>query len=87
VVSGRLSYAFGLRGPAVSVDTACSSSLVAAHTAASALALGQCASAAVGGVNLTLSPDTPAMFKRAGGIFKAAFRRVWSVGKRPASAS
>jgi acyl transferase domain-containing protein len=66
VAAGRLSYAFGLRGPAVSVDTACSSSLVAAHTAASALALGQCASAAVGGVNLTLSPDTPAAFAKAG---------------------
>jgi acyl transferase domain-containing protein len=66
VVSGRLSYTFGLSGPAVSIDTACSSSLVATHAAANALKLQQCATAMTGGVNLTLSPDTPAMFSRAG---------------------
>ncbi|PNH02167.1 Erythronolide synthase, modules 3 and 4, partial [Tetrabaena socialis] len=66
VASGRLSYTFGLRGPAVTVDTACSSSLVAAHAALNALALGQCGGAVAAGANLALIPDTPAMFQRAG---------------------
>lgn len=66
VASGRLSFTFGLSGPAVTTDTACSSSLVACQGALSALRLGQCGAAVVGGVNLTLLPDTPAMFQRAG---------------------
>ncbi|MGO4760355.1 beta-ketoacyl synthase N-terminal-like domain-containing protein, partial [Streptomyces sp. 2MCAF27] len=36
VVSGRVSYALGLEGPALTVDTGCSSSLVTMHMAAQA---------------------------------------------------
>jgi acyl transferase domain-containing protein len=66
VAAGRLSYTFGLQGPALAVDTACSSSLVAVHSALGGMQLGHCKAAAAGGVNVMLVADTPAMFQRAG---------------------
>mgnify|MGYP001806729484 CR=1 FL=1 len=66
VASGRLSYTFGLRGPAVTVDTACSSSLVAAHAAVRCLAGGDCGRALLAGVRTLLTPNLSAMFNTAG---------------------
>ncbi|MFT9818492.1 amino acid adenylation domain-containing protein [Lysinibacillus sp. NPDC056185] len=56
--SGRLSYFYDFKGPAVTFDTACSSSLVALNAAVESLKKGECSLAIVGGANMLLTPES-----------------------------
>ncbi|MGY2288357.1 beta-ketoacyl synthase N-terminal-like domain-containing protein [Pseudomonas sp. SDO528_S397] len=56
-IANRVSYVCNFSGPSMAVDTMCSSSLTALYLACRALERGDCSTALVGGVNLSLHPN------------------------------
>jgi len=65
-IAGRISYTFGLQGPAMAIDTACSSSLVAIHLACQGLRQKESDMAFAGGVNTIVVPETFISFSKWG---------------------
>lgn len=60
MASGRIAYALGLRGPALTIDSSCSSGLLAVHLACRSLNDGESDYALAGGCQVLLDPAVSA---------------------------
>jgi acyl transferase domain-containing protein len=66
MASGRISYAWDLRGPCATMDAACSSGTLAVHLACQSLRTGECETALAGGVSLVLAAEHTLGYSAAG---------------------
>jgi 3-oxoacyl-[acyl-carrier-protein] synthase II len=66
MASGRISYAWDLRGPCATVDAACSSGTLAVHLACQSLRTDECDTAVAGGVSLVLGTGHTLGYSAAG---------------------
>ncbi|KAH8584212.1 polyketide synthase, partial [Cryptosporidium sp. chipmunk genotype I] len=65
IISNRISYVFGLKGPSITIDAACASSLIAIDQAIKSLKNKECNMAVAFGVQLNLSPNNFIVFSKA----------------------
>ncbi len=73
---GRVSYMFGMEGPAIPVELACASSLVSIHNAVAGLQHGETDLALAGGVNVILSSEYTSRMNEIGMLSPTG--RCWS---------
>src|SRR5690606_1519336 len=78
MISSRLSYFLDLRGPALATNTACSSGLVALLQAVNSLKQGECETALVASVSLSLSPKPWMKMSEAGMLSPDGLCRAFS---------
>ncbi|MGI5170920.1 SDR family NAD(P)-dependent oxidoreductase [Spirillospora sp. CA-253888] len=78
VQSGRIAYALGLVGPAVTIDTACSSSLAAIHQAVGSLRNAECSLALAGGASVLGAPGLLVDFSRQQALSRDGRSRAFS---------
>ena len=76
VAVGRVSFVFGMEGPAMPVELACASSLVSIHHAVIGLQLGETDMALAGGVNVILSTESTSKMADFGMLSRSG--RCWS---------
>ena len=66
VLSGRISFWLGTRGPSFTLDTACSTSLLSVHLGCQSIWSGESRMAIAGGVNVFLTPEGMIALSRVG---------------------
>lgn len=78
-IANRVSYVMNFHGPSMALDTMCSSSLTAIHLACQSIKEGECDTAVVGGVNLSVHPNKYLLLSQ--GLFLSSEGKCRSFGE------